>query len=331
MSTGTLDQGRPLQLVADIGGTHVRFALCPSVAEIAHVSVLKRADFSSLEDAIRQYLQSVGQPAITQAAIGIANPIMGDRVKMTNSSWEFSTEAMRLSLGLKDLHLINDFTALAFSLPHLPPKELVQLGGASRVASAPSGLLGPGTGLGVSALIPTRDQGWTALASEGGHSSFAPHTLHEDMLWQEAHRQYGHVSMERLVSGPGLQFIYRTLCQLGGNRPHDYTPAQITARAMDNRCDYCRDTLDAFCAALGTAASDLALTLGARGGIYIGGGIVPRIVDYFISSPFRARFEDKGRFAEYLSAIPVFIITSPNPGLVGAAAYLQLVLRESQK
>lgn len=321
MHTGIPDH-RPC-LIADIGGTHVRFALCTTVDDIGTPSIVNRAEFPSLEQAIRHYLDASGHPDVRRAVIGIANPVLGDHIKMTNSPWEFSIEATRQALGLARLDVINDFTALALALPHLRASDLVQVGGQPGVPDTPLGLLGPGTGLGVSALVPVPGGGWTALAAEGGHANFAPCNERETSLWREAHRKFGHVSMERLVSGPGLQFIYRSLCALDAVPAQDYTATQISTLAIDQHCPQCREALDIFCAVLGTAASDLALILGARGGIYIGGGIVPDFVDYFARSPFRARFEDKGRFSSYLAAVPVFVITSANPGLVGAAAYLQ--------
>ncbi len=325
MSTGTPE--RPRHLIADIGGTHARFALCSSVQTIEQISIVATADYPTLEKAIRAYLQRCGNPPVKRAVMGIANPVLGDHMKMTNSPWEFSIEETRRALGFDYLHLINDFTALALSLPHLAAAELEQVGSGTSVPHTPLGLLGPGTGLGVSALIPGQS-GWTPLAGEGGHTSFAPSNELELELWQQAHRAYGHVSMERLVSGSGLQFIYQALCRLAGATAQDYSPADISRQALAGTCEQCREALDTFCAILGTAAGDLAVTLGARGGIYIGGGIVPQLGGYFAQSPFRARFEDKGRFSAYLAAIPVFVITSANPGLLGAAAYVDAFTNE---
>ncbi|PLC51267.1 glucokinase [Pollutimonas subterranea] len=326
MSTGT-PETKPSRLVADIGGTHARFALSTSVDDIRNVSVVNVADYPSIVDAIKGYLHSVGSPAITHAAIGIANPIVGDHVKMTNFPWEFSIEATREACGFEKLHVINDFTALALALPHLPQSELRAVGGGQAVAGTPLGVVGPGTGLGVSALIPT-SQGWVPLAAEGGHVSFAPSDQQELLLWQEAHEEFGHVSMERLVSGSGLQFIYQKLCRRAGNKGLDYSASDISKHAIADSSNHCRQALDTFCAILGTVASNLALMLGARGGIYIGGGIIPKLDGYFADSPFRQRFNDKGRFSDYMAAIPVFVITSENPALTGAAAYLDACINE---
>lgn len=312
----------PRHLIADIGGTHARFALCSSVQSIEQISIVATADYPTLEQAIRAYLKRCGNPPVKRAVMGIANPVLGDQLKMTNSRWEFSIEQTRQALGFEHLRLLNDFTALALSLPHLTADELEQVGAGTIIPHSPLGLLGPGTGLGVSALIPG-PHGWTPLAGEGGHTSFAPNSELEQQLWQQARQAFGHVSMERLLSGSGLQFIYQALCRLAAVAAQNYSPADISRQALAGACVQCRQALDTFCAILGTAASDLAVTLGARGGIYIGGGIVPQLGDYFAQSPFRARFEDKGRFSGYLAAIPVFIITNPNPGLLGAAAYIE--------
>lgn len=326
MSTGTPER-KSSRLIADIGGTHARFALSTSVNDIREVSVVNVADYPGIEEAINDYLRRVGHHAIKHAAIGIANPIIGDQVKMTNFPWEFSIEATRLACGFEKLHFLNDFTALALALPHLPQNELRAVGSGQAVAGTPLGVVGPGTGLGVSALIRT-SQGWLPLAAEGGHVSFAPADEQELALWQDAHAEFGHVSMERLVSGSGLQFIYQKLCRRAGIRGQDYLPADISRHAIADSCRYCRQALDTFCAILGTVASNLALMLGARGGIYIGGGIIPRLGDYFVDSPFRQRFNDKGRFSDYMAAIPVFVITTDNPALTGAAAYLDSCIDE---
>ncbi|HUH59755.1 MAG TPA: glucokinase [Candidimonas sp.] len=320
MSTGTLE--RPLNLVADIGGTRARFGLCTSVRDIGHVSAMEVKDFARIDLAIQHYLDLHGNPGVMHAVIGIANPITGDEVQMTNSPWHFSIEQTRRQFGFQSLRLINDFTALAMAVPYLSEGDLRTVGGGRAESGTPLGLVGPGTGLGVSGLIPTGGGKWHALAAEGGHVSFAACDTREQALWEDARRQFGHVSMERLVSGRGLQFIYRHLSREAGVPAQDYTPADITGRAIAGADLHCQTALDTFCAILGTAASNLALTLGARGGIYLGGGIVPRLGDYFDQSPFRERFNDKGRFTDYLAAIPVFVITSDYPALLGAAALL---------
>lgn len=321
MFTGTHD--RPHHLVADIGGTNARFALCSGPTSLECIAAWPVNHFPSLHEAIEHYLGECGEPEIAGAVIGIANPVLGDHIQMTNFSWSFSIQDLRRKLGLDALHVINDFTALALALPHLTEHDLRQVGGGKSVAQTPLGVIGPGTGLGVSALIPTPQGPWLPLAAEGGHVSFAACNTLEQRLWEHARAEFGHVSMERMLSGSGLQFIYQCLSREQGRQAEALGPADISLMAISDKDPICREALDVFSAILGTAASDLAVTLGARGGIYLGGGIIPKLGEYFLTSPFRARFNDKGRFSDYLCAIPVFIIDAAYPGLIGAAAYLE--------
>jgi glucokinase, proteobacterial type len=321
MSIGTLE--RPVRVVGDIGGTHIRFALCRDIHDISRTWIRKTADYHDLEQPLREFLAQDGMPPCQSAVIGIANPVAGDRIRMTNAQWEFSIEETRRALNFEGLTLINDFTALALSIPHLPSDELELIGSGAPVRGTPIGVVGPGTGLGVSGLIPDGTGNWIALAGEGGHTSFSPCDETETWLWEEARKVYGHVSMERFLSGAGLQFIHDCVRRRGGLTSQGLSPAEISERALEQSCPHSMKALDIFCAILGTAAANLALTLGARGGIFVGGGIVPKLGDYFARSPFHTRFHDKGRFTEYLAAIPVYVIRSPYPGLVGAAAYKQ--------
>ena len=320
MSIGTLE--RPIRIVGDIGGTHIRFAICRGLRDISKIWVRRTADYPDLETPLREFLSQPDMPACQTAIIGIANPVTGDHISMTNANWAFSTEATRRALGLEQLVLLNDFTALALALPHLPPNELELIGDGKPTDGTPIGLLGPGTGLGVSGLIPTNEGRWIALAGEGGHTSFSPCDPTETWLWEEARSVYGHVSTERFLSGAGLQFIHRCLTRRDGLEPESLTPPEITHRALEESCPHSMKTLDIFSAILGTAAANLALILGARRGIFLGGGIIPKLGDYFAQSPFHARFHDKGRFGDYLAAIPVYVIRSEYPGLVGAAAHI---------
>lgn len=309
------------RLVADIGGTNARFALETAPQQIEKVEVLPCNDYDTIVDAAREYLKRAGSPKISHASIAIANPIMGDWVQMTNHHWAFSIETTRQSLGLETLILLNDFTAQALAITQVAPEELVQVGGSKPVANAPKAVLGPGTGLGVSGLIPS-NTGWVPLAGEGGHVSFPPFDDAEVMIWQFAKKKYGHVSAERFLSGAGLTLIYEALAIKEGVKPQKLTPAEISEQALSGSSPLCRLALDIFCAMLGTVASNLALTLGASGGVYLCGGIIPRFIDYFKYSPFRSRFENKGRFDAYLAAIPVYVVLSKFPGIHGAAVAL---------
>ncbi|MBC3933781.1 glucokinase [Undibacterium sp. CY7W] len=311
-------------LLADIGGTNARFAIETAHGELQAVKVLPCAAYPSLEDALHSYLHdaaslAAGAHQLRHAGIAIANPIHGDQVRMTNHHWEFSISATRHQFGLERLDVVNDFTALALSLPHLQPHQYFQVGGHQALAGSAIGLLGAGTGLGVSGLIPAGER-WLPLHSEGGHASFTPANAKEVAILEFAWREFPHVSAERLLSGPGLVLIYRALAELLQAAVAPLEAPDILQRGLQRECAICSEVLSTFCEMLGTMAANLAVTLGARAGIYIGGGIVPRLGDYLLQSGFRARFEDKGRFRDYLAAIPVYVITEAYPALIGLSA-----------
>ena len=323
------------RLLADIGGTYARFALELGPGEFTQVASLRCADFPDFHAAVHAYLaglswQEGGPQQIAHAAVAIANPVEGDRVRMTNYHWQFSIDEMRQRLGLDTLVVVNDFTALAMALPRLAEVDVRQVGGGQARRPSVIGLLGAGTGLGVSGLIPA-GEGWIALGTEGGHVNFGPRDAREMDILKFAWKTLDHVSYERLISGPGLELIYRALADrngVAGAQPL-LAPA-ITQRALEHGDALCLETLEVFCGLLGTAAANLAVTLGSLGGIYIGGGIVPRLGEYFDRSPFRERFEDKGRFRDYVAAIPTFVITAENATFKGASAILENQLRNLQ-
>jgi glucokinase len=179
-------------------------------------------------------------------------------------------------------------------------------------------VIGPGTGLGVSGVVRTAT-GWAVLEAEGGHATFGPMSERESRIGDLLRARFGHVSWERVLSGPGLVNLYTAIAQLDGQAAESLSPEAIDERGRSGSCALCREALEIFCATLGTAAGSLALTLGARGGVFIGGGIVPRLGQFFDSSAFRARFESKGRLSDYVRPIPTFLITAAYPGLIGAA------------
>ena len=312
-----------LGLIADIGATNARFALVRPDGEIGAVRLYELNDYPTLADAIDHYLVEAHAGANPeQAVLAVASPVTGDRVTLTNHAWTFSTETLRQHLKLKGLRIINDFVAGALAIPHLGADDVLQIGHGSAAADAPVGLLGPGTGLGVSALIPA-PAGAVAVAGEGGHVTMAPATARESAVLELMRKRYDHVSAERVLSGAGLINVYSALCELAGVPAAPFTPAQITSPRIWDEDARTREATDMFCAMLGTVAGNLALTLGARGGIYIGGGIVPRFGRYLLQSEFRNRFEAKGRMGSYLAAIPTFVISRPLPALLGAAALLK--------
>jgi glucokinase len=313
------------RLLADVGGTNARFAWQEqALAPLTHVRVLPGADYPTLQAAMRAYIDSVGQGEPAEAAIAIANPITGDAVRMTNHHWAFSQSAVRAEFGLRRLRLLNDFTALALALPDLTSEQLRQLGGQSAVADAPKALLGAGTGLGVSGLLPNGQGGWVPVQGEGGHVTLPAETVRERVLMDGLKARYGHPSSERLLSGQGLLDAFEILCAADGAAVSDIdSPAAVTEAAVQARHPHAVEALSLFCALLGSCAGNLALTLGARGGVYIGGGIAPRLGVALDASAFRARFEAKGRFSAFLRDIPVWIITAnPSPALFGAARAL---------
>jgi glucokinase len=318
------------RLLADIGGTYARFALETAPGVFEHKASLLCAEHPDFESAVRSYLDQVPlKNEVAHAGVAIANPVEGDEVRMTNYHWRFSIEAMRERLGLETLVVVNDFTALAMALPKLSPGECRQVGGGEAKPRSVVGLLGSGTGLGMSGLIPA-DDGWISLASEGGHTSFSPRDEREMAVLRYAWKVFSHVSFERLLSGAGLELMYRALAEYRGQEIDDFSAPDITQRALSGKDRVCEETLEVFCAMLGSAAGNLAVTLGAKGGIYIGGGIVPRLGEYFSRSEFRKRFEDRGRFSSYLAGIPTFVITAEHATFIGASAILDTQLRAIQ-
>lgn len=311
------------RLLADVGGTNARFALERAPGRIDTIQTLRCADYAEFVIAVEAYLSSINEPDIKHAAIAMANPVQGDEIRMTNHDWAFSIDATRRRLNLDTLLIVNDFTALSMALPHLEQSNYVQVGGGKPQPGAVIGLVGAGTGLGVGGLIPSENR-WIALGSEGGHIAFSPSDEREAAILGYCWRTYSHVSAERLVSGPGIETIYRALVDIGklsGVAATLETP-QIVERALNQGDALCLETLDCFCGMLGTVASNVAVTLGTLGGIYLGGGVVPHLGDYFARSSFRQRFESKGRFEAYMQRIPTYVITAPYPALVGVAAIL---------
>ena len=336
MTTRT-DHDSP-RLLADIGGTYARFALETAPGHLVHGASLRCAEHADFHAAVASYLQGLPESLAAQvehAAIAIANPVEGDEVRMTNYHWRFSSEQMRQRLGLQTLVVVNDFTALAMALPRLQPAQRRQVGGGTAREHSVVGVLGAGSGLGVSGLIPVAD-GYVALGTEGGHASFSPRDEREIVILRHGLTRFSHVSFERLLSGPGLELIHDALREHAGLPPQHMSAPEITRRGLDTSDAshasqaLCAGSLQAFCAVLGTAAANLAVTLGAFGGIYIGGGIVPRLGAYFDSSPFRSRFEDKGRFSDYVRTIPTYVVTAENATLDGVSAILAAQLRTLQ-
>ncbi|HEY4372762.1 MAG TPA: glucokinase [Burkholderiales bacterium] len=322
MSTGHPDSG--LRLVADIGGTHARFAVAaPGSDKLSHDLELSTPDYPDLAAAVTDYLARAKPGRVTQAAVAIANPITGDRLKMTNGKWEFSVKETQKKLGLERLILLNDFAALALAVPVLSASALRKVGSeGKKAAEAPIALIGPGTGLGVSALIPDGGPG-IPVAGEGGHVTAGATNAREEAILAFLRQRYEHVSAERLLSGPGMVNIHEALSAIDGKPAQKIEAPQITQQGLSGGDAQCVEVLELFCAWLGSVAGDCALTLGARGGVYIGGGIVPRLGSFFDRSTFRRRFIAKGRMGVLLEGIPVYIIDAPHAALAGSLVALE--------
>jgi len=313
---------QPTGLIADIGATNTRLALVGPGGAITRTRVVASEDFASLSDAIEAYLAAEALPAPpAHAVLAVAAPITGDEVTLTNHPWTFSIETMRQHFRFAQLLVVNDFAANALAIPHLTAADVSQIGGGKAVAGAPIGLIGPGSGLGVSTLVAS-GVAVISLQGEGGHVTMAAADEREAAVLDLMRRRFDHVSAERVLSGPGLINLYNALCELSGEPAAPLTAAQITNAHIEDEHPRAREATVMFCAMLGTIAGNLALTIGALGGVYIAGGIVPKLGEMFTQSNFRPRFEAKGRFHGYMAAIPTYVITHPEPALLGAAKLL---------
>jgi glucokinase len=321
---------RNLALIADIGGTNARFALTDLATEYAQIlqpHTLPAADFASLQHAAEHYLQLVGASP-RSAGIAVASPVGGDEIRLTNRAWSFSQSELREVLGFERLQVINDFGAVAWSVPELGLEDRVTLhGDPNATLRGPVSVMGPGTGLGVAMLGGDYERGWRVVETEGGHVSFAPLGDEERCIDRWITSRFGRTSNERLLCGAGLSHIHAAL---GGEeagrpigKPHPLRdPAEIVAAALEGHDLLARRTLARFCAVLGSVAGDAALIHGSRT-VMIAGGIVPRFLPFLRSSAFRERFLAKGRFAAYLETVAIHVITHAHPGLLGAAVALR--------
>jgi len=317
------------RLLGDIGGTNARFAWQSHAgAAPSQVHGYPAAAHESLLAAMQLYLADHGLTPPPACAIGIANPIVGDRVQMTNHHWSFSISELQSALGVGRLAVINDFTALALALPALQPDELHAIGGGTVLPRAPIALLGAGTGLGVSGLLPVGRDGHVPITGEGGHVTLAPADDRESAVVERLRHRFGHASAERALSGPGLVNLYVAVCEIDGLPVQPLTPAEVIAlaRGEGGSADAgCATALDLFFNFLGSVAGNLALTLGARGGVYIGGGIAPRLLPEMARSGFRERFEGKGRFRDFLAGISTLVIDAEvSPAFIGASRALDM-------
>ena len=320
MTCRTVSAAMPPSPVADIGGTNIRLALVAADGTLHDVRVFPCRDHPDPAAAAEAYLAAV-RPARRppRAAFGAATAIAGDKVELVNLAWSFSIEETRRRLGLDRLAVLNDVAALALALPRLGEADRAAIGGGAGKAGAPFAVVAPGTGLGVAALVP--DGGaWLPVASEAGHATLAAHDEAEAAVLAILRRRYGHVSAERLLSGPGLVNLYQALCARAGVAAEAaIAPADVSRRGAGGDCPQCGEAVKLFSAMLGGFAGNVALTFCAWGGLYIGGGVVPHLGTAFDGDAFRQRFAGKGRFAPYLVDVPAFLVTHPTPALIGLA------------
>ena len=302
-------------LLGDIGATNARFALLAN-GVLGAVSSFEVAEFARFTDVVAIFLKDrCRELRVKQALLAIAGPVNGEHSVLTNCSWVIDTLELQSTFNL-EARIVNDFEAVAFSLPWLTSAELVGMGSGKSEAGAPKAVLGPGTGLGVACLM-TRSDKAMVISSEGGHATLAATCDREEHIIGQLRQRFGHVSAERAVSGMGLENIYKAIAALDGIDIASRSAAEITKSALGSDCQMAREALHVFCAFLRSFAGNVALTFGARGGIYIAGGISPRISDFLARSEFRSRFEAKGRFQPYLEAVPSYVITHPAAAFVG--------------
>jgi glucokinase len=305
------------RLIADIGGTNARFAVAGPQG-IQDVHVLNCQDYSTLADAALTYLKKSGQPTPEDGAFAVAAPLDGgDQVKMPNHVWAFSIKETAAKIGLRKLKVINDFAALGYAVPRLSSADYFQVGGGTQRTGMPIVVIGPGTGLGVGGIVFAGEQA-IVVPTEGGHVTMPASTEREFKIFEQIKKdKYTHVSAERAVSGKGILNLYHAIAALDHVTVPERTPAEITDAGVKGTCKVSVEVIQLFCHFLGVVAGNAALTYGAGGGVFIAGGIVPQMRDYFIASKFRNSFEDKGRFKDYLKAVPTYVITHPTPGLEG--------------
>ena len=314
-------------LVADIGGTHVRFAIVDpktGVPDIASLKIYTTKDHSDITAAARVYLSQHGLASPCAVVFAVAGPVTDGEIRLTNAGWHIRESDLRNNLKTHNAHLVNDFEALAMAVPALAKKDsLKPLGGPVFDATKDGiiAIVGPGTGLGVGGAV-RKDSQFIALVTEGGHAAFAPSDGVEIQVLEFLAKRFGRVSNERILSGPGMSNLYSALCVIEGRIATDTTPEAITKAAREKLDSFEAKVFARFCAILGAVAGDVALTMGARNGVLIGGGILPDAVEVFVKSEFRARFEAKARFTDYMKAIPTLLIADPHAGLIGAGAIL---------
>lgn len=312
-----------LALVGDIGGTNARFALWDN-GQLSSVRVLATADFACPQAAVRHYLDdlNIALGTVGSVCLSVAGPVSGDEFRFTNNHWRLSRSVFCHDLQVDNLLLINDFNAMALGMTCLAPEDVRQVCPGLAEPERPAVVIGPGTGLGVGTLLNLGEGQWMALPGEGGHVDLPVSNPREVQLWQHIYNDIGHVSAETILSGSGLPRVYRAICAVGGHTPMLDSDRAITAAALAGD-PVALQVLEQFSCWLGRVAGNNVLTVGGRGGVYIVGGVVPRFADIFLASGFAKSFTDKGCMSDYLKGIPVWLVTAPYSGLMGAGVALQ--------
>jgi glucokinase len=318
-----------LLLVADIGGTNARFGLVEQVAKTSkpiyttsQQITMQCANYPDIGSMIKACCVELKIDIPEFACLAIAGPIENGVAQMTNLNWKFSISELRDQLGLKTLHVINDFAALAYAVPFLSEQETKVLYAAKSNPKAPIVVMGPGTGFGMALLVPEYDGGWEIIPTEGGHASFAPTNEKELAIKSFLLKEQSHVSVENILSGIGLVNLYRALAHIAGVEAKAYTPADVSTKGLSNEDPLCREAVITFCNTLGAVAGDKAVSTGARGGVVIGGGITPKLLGILSETDFEERYKNKGPMTHYVADISIKVIVNDKAALVGSAAWL---------
>jgi len=309
-------------LLGDIGGTNSRFALVDEGVAVRDIEKFKNDDFPSLEAAAREYLDRKGHPKVRALSFAIAGPVTEEPISLTNRDWRFTRASLKEATGAELALILNDFEALAWSLPYLKPDDLAQIGGHPPEKPSVKLVLGPGTGLGMATLAPLPNGGWMPLAGELGHGTL-PIVTQEEFDLREAMTLPGVLfESEDAITGPGILRMYNAICELSDERPSQHTPEAVIKAAVEDSDKAARRALDQFIIWLARLAGDAAMMMQAKGGVYLAGGIAPSIIDELKKGPFRTIFQEKGRLAHVMRPIPIYVITDRYPAFKGCAAAL---------
>lgn len=307
-------------LIADVGGTNIRLALLDGEQQLS-IECFKCSDFASLEQVVVHYLEDKRDIEVADACFGIAGPVHGQEFTMTNLGWTFSVASLKAAIGLKNVYFINDYTAISMSIVELSADDLLPIHPVDADQDAPRIICGPGTGLGMAQLIKV-DNFYECISGEGGHADFAPNNLRQLKVLEALMTTFGHVSIERLLSGQGIVNIYQALAQVDGLVAKGYEASEISQRFIEQSDAVCVETIELFCDVLAQVLGNMVVTSGAFGGVYIAGGIMPRIIEHIDTERFIQAYSNKGRFNSYVLNAPIYLITQAQPGLLGAAVYL---------